>query len=182
MRVKYRRYWEKLSNLDACRKKGSLKRLHEYACPLSQQVDVPQATLSKWLRQAGAAAANVFPNDPNRSPPVNAMAPRRPEDWPAEEKLKTVLAAVSLSDEELGAFLRRKGLHETHLQRWRQQMIDGLQQKPPSKTARSHPGDIKRIRALEKELTRKDQALAETAALLVLKKKSSRSGGTRTRT
>lgn len=140
------------------------------ATALSQQVDVPQATLSKWLRQAGAAAAYVFPNDPNRCLQVNAMAPRRPEDWPAEEKLKTVLEAVGLCDEELGAFLRQKGLHETHLERWRQQMIDGLQ-KPPSKTARSHPGDIKRIRALEKELQRKDQALAETAALLVLKKK-----------
>jgi transposase len=133
------------------------------ATALSKQVDVPQATLSKWLREAGTAAA--YPLQ------VNAMAPRRPEDWPAEEKLKTVLEAVGLSDEELGAFLRQKGLHEAHLERWRQQMIDGLQHKPPSKTARSHPGDLKRIRTLEKELKRKDKALAETAALLVLKKK-----------
>ena len=141
------------------------------ASALSQQVDVPQTTLSKWMRLAGAKAAYVFPNDPHRSALVNPMKPRRPEEWPAEEKLKTVLEAQGLPDEALGGFLRQKGLHETHLERWRQQMIDGLQQKPPSKTARSYPGDIKRIRALEKELTRKDQALAETAALLVLKKK-----------
>ena len=140
------------------------------ATALSKQVDVPQATLSKWLRQAGAGGAYVFPNDPNRAPQVNPMAPRRPEDWPAEEKLKTVLEAQGLGDEALGAFLRQRGLHEAHLERWRQQMIEGLQ-KPPVQKSPSHPGDLKRIRALEQELRRKDKALAETAALLVLKKK-----------
>lgn len=140
------------------------------ATALSKQVDVPQATLSKWLRQAGAGGAYVFPNDPNHAPQVNTMAPRRPQDWPAEEKLKTVLEAQGLGDEALGAFLRRRGLHEAHLERWRQQMIEGLQ-KPPAKKSPSHPGDLKRIRALEQELRRKDKALAETAALLVLKKK-----------
>lgn len=99
------------------------------------------------------------------------MKPRRPEEWPAEEKLKAVLEAQGLPDEELGVFLRHKGLHETHLERWRQQMIEGLQPKPPAKKTQSHPGDVKRIRTLEHELQRKDKALAETAALLVLKKK-----------
>jgi transposase len=141
------------------------------ATALSKQVDVPQTTLSKWLRLSGEQAAFVFPNDLNRSVQVKAMKPRRPEDWPAEEKLKTVLEAQGLSEEKLGVFLRQKGLHETHLERWRQQMVEALQKKPAAKMARSHPGDIKRIRALEKELKRKDKALAETAALLVLKKK-----------
>lgn len=99
------------------------------------------------------------------------MKPRRPEEWPAEEKLKTVLEAQGLSDEQIGAFLRQKGLHESHLERWRQQMIEGLQSKPPVKKPQRQPGDLKRIRALEQELRRKDKALAETAALLVLKKK-----------
>jgi transposase len=141
------------------------------ASALAKQVDVPQTTLSKWLRLAGAKPAYVFPNDSSRSVQVNSMKPRRPEEWPAEEKLKTVLEAQGLHDEELGVFLRQKGLHETHLERWRQQMIDGLQLKPAPKKPHSHPGDLKRIRALEHELRRKEKALAETAALLVLKKK-----------
>lgn len=141
------------------------------ASALAKQVDVPQTTLSKWLRLAGAKAAYVFPNDPNRSAQVNPMKPRRPEEWPAEEKLKIVLEAQGLHDEALGVFLRQKGLHETHLERWRQQMIEGLQLKPAAKKPQTHPGDLKRIRALEHELRRKDKALAETAALLVLKKK-----------
>ena len=99
------------------------------------------------------------------------MKPRRPEEWPAEEKLKIVLEAQGLHDEALGVFLRQKGLHETHLERWRQQMIEGLQLRPTTKKPQTHSGDLKRIRALEQELRRKDKALAETAALLVLKKK-----------
>ena len=82
------------------------------ATALAQQVDVPQTTLSKWLRLAGATAAYVFPNDPKRSVEVNSMKPRRPEEWPAEEKFKVVIEAQNLSDEALGAFLRQKGLHE----------------------------------------------------------------------
>ena len=141
------------------------------ATALSKQVGVGQVTLSKWLRQAGVASAYGFPNHPQRTPePVNAMASRRrPEDWSAEEKLKAVLEAQTLSEEALGAFLRQRGLHEAHLERWRRQMIEGL--RPAGKPARSHPADLKRLRALERELKRKDQALAETAALLVLKKK-----------
>ena len=156
-------------------KRKKVQRMSEHesisASALAKQVDVPQTTLSKWLRLAGAKAAYVFPNDPNRSVQVTPMKPRRPEEWPAEEKLKTVLEAQGLHDEELGVFLRHKGLHETHLQRWRQQMIEGLQGKPAVKKTPTHPGDVKRIRALEQELRRKDKALAETAALLVLKKK-----------
>lgn len=99
------------------------------------------------------------------------MPPKRPEDWSPEEKLKAVLEAASLSDEELGAFLRSQGLHETHLQQWRLQMLGGLGKVPATKKPKRSVADTKRIRSLEKELKRKDKALAETAALLVLKKK-----------
>ena len=81
------------------------------------------------------------------------------------------MEAASLGDEQLGAFLREKGLHKTHLEQWRIQMLDGLQNGFSKKTAKQKKADKKRIRALEKEIHRKDKALAETAALLVLKKK-----------
>ena len=81
------------------------------------------------------------------------------------------MEACSLDDEQLGAFLRSKGLHQTHLDQWRSQMLNALQNSSSKKKARRNTVDAKRIRALEKELNRKDKALAETAALLVLKKK-----------
>ena len=103
---------------------------------------------------------------------INNMTAKRPSNLKPEEKLKIVNEAASLSDEQLGAFLRSKGIHETHLEQWRLQMLGGLgktEKKP--KTNSTETKRIKRIRELEKELKRKDKALAETAALLVLKKK-----------
>jgi transposase-like protein len=97
--------------------------------------------------------------------------PKRPNDWRAEDKLKVVIKASSLDDEHLGAFLRSKGLHQTHLEQWRSQILNGLQNGSSKKKSRRKNVDAKRIQALEKELNRKDKALAETAALLVLKKK-----------
>jgi transposase-like protein len=67
--------------------------------------------------------------------------------------------------------LRSKGLHETHLQQWRLQMLNGLGKQPNFKKPKTSVADAKQIRDLEKELRRKDKALAETAALIVLKKK-----------
>jgi transposase-like protein len=99
------------------------------------------------------------------------MATKRPEDWSSEDKLKAVLEAASIPDEQLGAYLRKKGIHETHLQQWRVQMLNGLDKLASSKKTKRSNADIKKIRSLEKELNRKDKALAETAALLVLKKK-----------
>ena len=88
----------------------------------------------------------------------------------AKEKLAAVLEATSLSDEDLGAFLRSKGLHEVQLQQWRDQMLAGLEPMTAPRGKKAPEG--KRVRELEKELRRKDKALAETATLLVLKKKA----------
>ena len=151
------------------------------ASALSKQVDVPQSTLSKWLRIAGTGSPYGFPNNAHEyTKMAKIKQPKRPDDWSPENKLKLVMEAASLDDQHLGEFLRKKGLHQTHLEQWRLQMLDGLQNGFSKKKARQKKADAKRIRVLEKELKRKDKALAETAALLVLKKKSSRSGGTRT--
>ena len=128
---------------------------------LSGKVGVHQPTLSRWLREAqgkvGSVKLGPFPPD--------ASAPRRPEDWSAEERLRVVMEASRLRDEELGAFLRRQGIHEATLVEWKAAVLDAL---GPQKKVSS---DSRRVRELEKQLRRKDRALAETAALLVLQKK-----------
>jgi len=142
------------------------------ATALSKEVDVSQATLSKWLRMAGVDPSYVFPNNTYEYTKMAKITnPKRPNDWSAEDKLKVVMEASSLDDEQLGAFLRSKGLHQTHLDQWRLQMLNGLQNGSSKKKSGRKNVDAKRLRALEKELNRKDKALAETAALLVLKKK-----------
>ena len=129
---------------------------------LAREVGVNQSTLSRWRRRAARVDAMAKKKE---------TTSRRPQDWTAAEKLDAVLEAAELSDEQLGGFLRRQGLHQTHLEQWRQQMLLGLNEKPlRRRSALSAEG--RRIRELEKELRRKDAALAETAALLVLKKKA----------
>jgi transposase len=136
------------------------------AIRLSKEVGVSQSQLSRWLQVART---------------VNPMTKERPSERAvqaggarsAEEKLRIVIAAAALGPSELGAFLRREGVHEAELGQWRaavmdaaKSALDGAATKPSSRGA-----DTKRIKELERELRRKDKALAETAALLVLQKK-----------
>ncbi len=125
---------------------------------LSKEVGVHQSTLSHWLR--GAASVEEMKNQRGKS------------SWSATQKLETVLEASSLSEEEVGPFLRRKGLYLKDLDQWREQMLTGLDTKAKRPRSSSKTPEGRRIRELEKEVRRKDAALAETAALLVLKKKA----------
>jgi transposase-like protein len=130
------------------------------ALSLSGETGVSQSSLSKWLREA-----KVRPVSQEQKPPKRE---KRPEDWSPAEKLAAVVEAGRLSDAELGEFLRRKGLHEAQLTQWRQAALEALGGTQPSSRASS---EGRRVRELEKEVRRKDKALAEAAALLVLQKK-----------
>ncbi len=129
------------------------------ASALAQDVGVHQSTLSRWLRQAARVEDMKKTNQPSGS-------------WSAAQKLEAVFESASLSEEDLGPFLRRKGLYSKDLEQWRREMLEGLEAKKPRRRTSSKTPEGRRIRELEKELRRKDAALAETAALLVLKKKA----------
>lgn len=96
---------------------------------------------------------------------------RTPEEWSLPEKNEALLAAAALPPEEKGEWLRRKGLHSGHLTLWHGEIQAALKgiahplSKEEQKTAR------KQIAELEKEIRRKDKALAEMTALVMLKKK-----------
>jgi transposase len=93
----------------------------------------------------------------------------RPQDWSWEEKSRVVVESRGRKGEELGAFLRKEGLHEVQLRDWEMGMREGLKARGRKPT--HNAADVKRIKELERELNRKEKALAEAAALLVLKKK-----------
>jgi transposase len=128
---------------------------------LAQEVGIGQPTLSKWLRDAGGRMGGVKFD----SPPPSPRSPRRPEDWSPEERLRAVMEASQLSEDELGAYLRREGISEAVLAEWKAAMLEALG------SQRKTTGDARKVRELEKQLRRKDKALAEAAALLVLQKK-----------
>lgn len=137
------------------------------AASISDDIGVSVSTLYRWVSEADTLCLGDNAEPPSFTESMQRFATmKRPQDWSAEEKLAAVLEAASLSEEEFGAFLRSRGLHDAQLQQWRDQMLIGLEPKPAKRA------ETKRIKDLEKELRRKDRALAETAALLVLKKKA----------
>jgi len=136
------------------------------ATALSGEAGISQPTLSRWLREAGSVKREM-PRDDAREAPAPT---KRPEDWTAEEKWALVTEAATVSEAELGALLRRKGVHEAQLVEWRAAALAGLQRPSRGERKAAHR-EKQQIRALERELRRKDKALAEAAALLVLKKK-----------
>lgn len=139
---------------------------------LAREVNVAQTTLSRWLRRA-PAVIDGFETNAEHGDHVVKKRPKRPEDWSPEDKMAAVLEASALSDELLGAFLRRKGLHEADLERWKAGMLAGVSGERPDKGQKREKAALnRRVRELEKELNRKEKALAEAAALLVLKKKA----------
>ncbi len=121
---------------------------------MAAEVGVSQATLSRWLLAART---------------VHDMTRPAHKKWTGPEKLRVVREAHGLSGSALGALLRREGLHEAQVTAWRAAAEMALAEPARGRAAPSR--ETKRIRELERELRRKDTALAETAALLVLKKK-----------
>lgn len=137
---------------------------------LSREVGVPQPTLSLWLRRARRLPPMT--EEPNEG--AQRSEPRNPKSWSAEEKYRVVLEAATVADSDLGEFLRKKGLHAVQLEEWRRVAAEGAKaalthgRKPGREQSKTDP---RRVRELERELLRKDKALAELAALVALKKK-----------
>lgn len=143
------------------------------ATSLSEEVGVPQPSLSRWLRRAARVSTMAKKKTASKRRRRDARQGQPAQSWKPEDKLQLVLEASALSDEELGEFLRRKGLHEAQLNEWREQLTKAAPEvfASPGRRKKASP-EAKRIGELEKELRRKEKALAETAALLVLKKKA----------
>lgn len=135
------------------------------ATALARETGVSQGTLSRWKREA-SSVVDVSSDD---APADRSKPGKRAQDWTPEEKFRAVMETNGLSEAELGTYLRRHGLHSTQLETWRSEALAALGSSPTGKGKRTP--EQRQIRRLERELRRKDKALAETTALLVLKKK-----------
>lgn len=132
------------------------------ATRLAKETGVSQSALSHWLLEAGTLGGVK-----KKKPGTGGGAKQRS----TEEKLRLLSAASALEGEERGAFLRREGVHEAELAEWREMLEAALDGAPSRAAARERAEDRRQIEALRRELRRKDKALAEAAALLVLQKK-----------
>lgn len=95
------------------------------------------------------------------------------EHWSAEAKFATVLETASLNEAELSEYCRAKGLYIDQVKAWKADALRGFMssREQELEAKRQRQADHKEIRQLKSELRRKEKALAETAALLVLRKK-----------
>lgn len=114
---------------------------------------VQAGTLKVWMKHAKRGASAVGPGTPVAS-------------YSASEQLNALLETAHMDAPALAAWCRSKGLFPHHLQGWRATLT--APRKDESQALREACRERDR---LAKELLRKDKALAEVAALLVLQKK-----------
>jgi len=127
---------------------------------LVRETGIPKDTLYTWRVKAGREAKGAGVQAPSSSQPTS------------EEKFAVVLETAALNEIELGEYCRGKGLYPQQIASWRQSCM----QANAAVSAKAERAELRaqkqRINALEKELRRKERALAEAAALLMLEKKA----------
>ena len=128
---------------------------------LVKETGVSDVTLYKWRKDYRNRGVAVPADNSN------------PENWSAEDKLAVVIETAAMNEVQLSEYCRSKGLYAEQIEQWKVAALSGYQhhEQTEKEQARSRQEDKKQIRKLESELRRKEKALAETAALLVLAKK-----------
>ncbi len=130
---------------------------------VAEQEGLSLATVYKWRAEARAKGQCL--------PAANAQGA---EQWSSKDRFAAVLETAAMNAEQSAEYCRRRGLYPEQLVAWRHdcEQAGSLSQQARQREAEEIKTQRTRIRALERELQRKDAALAETAALLVLAKKT----------
>jgi transposase len=128
---------------------------------LCKETGVTDVTLYKWRKDYQNRGVAVPSNN------------KKSEDWTAEDKLAVVIETASLNEIQLSEYCRNKGLYKEQIDQWKIAALSGYKNSTQMKRTQSQHRreDKQKIKILERELNRKEKALAETAALLVLSKK-----------
>jgi len=123
---------------------------------------ISTATLYNWRKEARRQGRLLPDHDDS------------PEGWSSQDKLNAVIETAALSEAQVGEYCRRHGLYPEQLARWREACgrANDYAASERAHQERLQREERARTRELEKELRRKDKALAEAAALLVLRKKA----------
>ena len=120
---------------------------------VAREIGIGAGTLERWREDAQSR-------------------PARGRAWTAAGRLEAVVTTAAMNEADKSAWCRSHGAYPQDLAKWRASATTAL---AAPEELRASPQatrqDRKRIKELERELLRKDRALAETAALLVLSKK-----------
>lgn len=145
-------------------KEGMVSRMCSPGGPsayqLAKETGISHASLLSW-RQA-FSGESVSKKD------------RRPEDWSAAEKLQAILDCQNLSEESFGSYLREQGLHSSHIDTWKSELFAEAKKKNRVGRPKLDPELVKareELKKVKRDLDRKNKALAEQTALVILQKK-----------
>ena len=147
-------------------KEAILRRMlppsNESITKISREEGISEQTLRNWrdkARSEGIAAPGIEGG---------------PEKWSTQDKFLIVVETCSMNEAELAEYARKKGLYIEQIKTWKDACVNanGGIAKEAARLSRELKESEKERKRLEKELDRKEKALAETAALLVLRKKA----------
>ena len=129
---------------------------------LSEETGVTETTLYKW-RRASRANGNATPGDSKGS-----------DKWNSEDKFLIVMETYSMNQVELAEYCRKKGLYKEQIEAWRSACLgaNGRESDRTKQLNQVLKEEKKRAKTLEHDLRKKEKALAEAAALLLLRKKA----------
>ena len=128
---------------------------------IARDASVPASTLRGWVKSGQTKGIRLSNN---------------PKKWSSEDKLNAVIATASMNEIQKSEYCRKQGIFTSDIELWRSDCLAGCEEKGTEKLRKEDKAKIRRLekesKRLQRELKRKEKALAETAALLVLKKKA----------
>jgi hypothetical protein len=132
---------------------------------VAQELNINVATLKGWMRDK-SKRDKLAPGNAAMSQP--AQSDKRPQDWKPAEQLLALMQTHGLSEEQRNAWCRENGLFAHHLVAWQQAFSNTASSSTDQQQLRGLKDEN---HLLKRELVRKEKALAEATALLVLQKK-----------
>ncbi len=132
---------------------------------VAQELNINVGTLKGWMRDKNRRE-KLAPGNAAMSQP--AQSDKRPQDWKPAEQLLALMQTHGLSEEQRNAWCRENGLFAHHLVAWQQAFSNTASSSTDQQQLRGLKDEN---HLLKRELLRKEKALAEAAALLVLQKK-----------
>ena len=131
---------------------------------IARELGVSRSSIERWIRDSREENWEHNPNMTSKE--------KRPQDWNSAEKLQAIIDCANMDGKSLSAYCRQKGIYPHHVNQWKQELIENTFKK----STVSEPAQLKKLKEenkqLKRDLQRKEKALAEAAALLVLKKKA----------
>jgi transposase-like protein len=128
---------------------------------IAKDIGIPESTLRDWRKQY--SLGDIMTESKKEKLSIN---------WSPEEKFKAVVETLNMSEQELGEYLRSHGLHSSDIKSWKDECLEGFNRVGRPKISEEVKLLRKEKKDLERDLNRKDKALAEMSARIIFLKKS----------